>query len=450
MRTLILLSLCALVPAARAQVLPPGSGFDWQRVGDYPIHTRALAFGPDSLGRPDALLWVSSGEGDLLRLDATAAGGASGTWVLVNDRFTDDYILPLSADTLLVAGDDIIRSTDGGVTFEVVAERENSDIVTLAEVPAGTPYAGRLVAGEDSGAPTPDDTRYSDDRGATWATAATPDYGGGEALVVLPVGSAWAGRVVSAARARGVMLSDDGGETYYESGLWAPEYGGDAACLVVGPGGGVRVVVAYSTGGGSGLVWVSDDGGQTWTMTAEVASSGVAGLVSLGGASAVLVGRDGLVYRSDDAGHTWPAVGRAPDVDPFGPYAAEVAVGPDGRLYVGLSQAGPYGAWVYRTEPLTPVSAESNPEPEEEGLGLEVRPNPSGGAVEVAFTLAQPSEVEVAVYDVLGRRVAVLASGRYGAGTHTLAVGAGLPVGVYVVRVEASGAVASRRFTLVR
>src|SRR5690606_6268983 len=45
-------------------------------------------------------------------------------------------------------------------------------------------------------------------------------------------------------------------------------------------------------------------------------------------------------------------------------------------------------------------------------------PNPSTGRTAVPFALPEEARVEVAVYDLLGRRVAVLAEGAYGAGRH--------------------------------
>jgi len=131
-------------------------------------------------------------------------------------------------------------------------------------------------------------------------------------------------------------------------------------------------------------------------------------------------------------------------------------VGPDGRLYVGLTENGQPRGWVWRTAEAVTVASEPAPEPEPEGLGLEVRPNPFRGAATVTLTLVRPSEVEAAVYDALGRRVAVLASGRFGAGRHALALGGtGLPAGVYVAYVTADSgggapAVAVRRLTITR
>src|SRR5690606_23492083 len=110
-------------------------------------------------------------------------------------------------------------------------------------------------------------------------------------------------------------------------------------------------------------------------------------------------------------------------------------------------------AWVYRTaethEP-NPVPSEPGPEPGA-SLGVEVVPNPARGAAVVALTLPQPGAVSASVYDVLGRRVALLHEGPLAAGRHALALdGASLPPGVYVVRVAAGGEVAARTVTVLR
>src|SRR5690606_22455234 len=87
----------------------------------------------------------------------------------------------------------------------------------------------------------------------------------------------------------------------------------------------------------------------------------------------------------------------------------------------------------------------------EAALGLEVRPNSARGAATVTLTLPEAAEVSASVYDVLGRRVAVLHEGPLGAGRHALALGArALPAGVYVVRVAAGGEVQTAHVTLVR
>ena len=78
-------------------------------------------------------------------------------------------------------------------------------------------------------------------------------------------------------------------------------------------------------------------------------------------------------------------------------------------------------------------------------------PNPTAGAAVVSFDVPEASAVSVAVYDLLGRRVAVLAEGEMAAGRHTARLEAGaLAPGVYVVRMQAGTFSAVRRVTVVR
>ena len=80
---------------------------------------------------------------------------------------------------------------------------------------------------------------------------------------------------------------------------------------------------------------------------------------------------------------------------------------------------------------------------------LPTRPNPSRGEAVVAFSLAEAGAARVAVVDVLGREVAVLAQGTAEAGTHEATV-QGLAPGTYLVVLETGGARTTSRLTVVR
>ena len=78
-------------------------------------------------------------------------------------------------------------------------------------------------------------------------------------------------------------------------------------------------------------------------------------------------------------------------------------------------------------------------------------PNPSRGPVEVRYDLPEAAPVRVAVYDVTGREVALLADGMTGAGYHRASLDpAALSAGVYLVRITAGTDVAVRQLTVVR
>ncbi len=82
---------------------------------------------------------------------------------------------------------------------------------------------------------------------------------------------------------------------------------------------------------------------------------------------------------------------------------------------------------------------------------VEAFPNPFASAATLRFGLAEAGAVRLAVYDVLGREVAVLAEGRAEAGEHEVSFdGRGLPSGVYVWRLETERAPKTGRLTLVR
>ena len=84
-------------------------------------------------------------------------------------------------------------------------------------------------------------------------------------------------------------------------------------------------------------------------------------------------------------------------------------------------------------------------------LALGVAPNPARGAARLSFELPEAAPVRLAVFDALGREVAVLVDRDLGAGAHETPFDtSALPVGVYVARMRAGAATATRRITVVR
>lgn len=82
-------------------------------------------------------------------------------------------------------------------------------------------------------------------------------------------------------------------------------------------------------------------------------------------------------------------------------------------------------------------------------------PNPTTHAATVAYDLPEPSDVDLTVYDVLGRRVATLAQGPQEAGRYAVEWRtSSASSGVYIVRFVAEGiarrAHATRRLVVVR
>jgi len=88
--------------------------------------------------------------------------------------------------------------------------------------------------------------------------------------------------------------------------------------------------------------------------------------------------------------------------------------------------------------------------PDEFRLGANY-PNPFRASTEVRFGLPEAAEVSLEVYDMLGRRVAVLASERMEAGFHRARLdGSRLSSGVYVYRLVAGDFAETKRMVVVR
>lgn len=467
--------------------LPPGTGFVWEQVGDRPEGSFTdLSFDAGgTLWSSDPVQWV-----DL-------SANAGGVWVTPQGPLPRPFgrgiiILgphspggPPRADTVLVAIGDIYRSTDGGQNWTQPSPNGNQ---TLYEIPAGLAHAGRLLAGGGA--------IYSDDRGDTWSTERVVptlpplSFYSVNAFLALPTtdtlpGAAsgrdvaappsWpAGRLVAAGDGGGIVLSDDGGETYRTTPLYAFGRNANHLALVRRPdthplGPGPRLLAAEAGSAAAVAVWLSDDGGATWTRRALLPepidgpgapiARGLFALPEPGetdagatGRALVVLGR-GHLYETADGGETWAVVGRAPGIVSSGgrtdTSVGTSEVGPDGRLYIGVQGLGTFN-WLWRTTERFTVAASGAPEVPS-GLSVSVRPNPAGASVSVVVTAPEVGVGVVAVVDALGREVGRLHGGPLGAGATVLALDtSGWAAGVYVVRATVDAHTATARLVVAR
>ncbi len=145
----------------------------------------------------------------------------------------------------------------------------------------------------------------------------------------------------------------------------------------------------------------------------------------------------GLLVRSACA--TWAGSTAQPDTVAPDSARAFSFVSPTHQLAADVDGAGRVRSALLDTYGAVPTARGD----EHMALGLAVlntpRPNPSRGAVALTFSLSAPGRVQLDVYDALGRRVAVAASGFFQPGTHAVVWAASVPQGVYAVRLEAGG-----------
>jgi len=152
---------------------------------------------------------------------------------------------------------------------------------------------------------------------------------------------------------------------------------------------------------------------------------------------------------------TWPEIG---DLDPALEFRLLDAAGADlvadMRAVDHLDFVSPaaddavIGFSVVVTAPLT--GDDETPRPGRTAI-VAVHPNPFNPATSISFDLAAPREVDMAVYDLQGRRVAQVASGRHDAGRHTVRWDAsGLAAGTYLVRMTTADGTSVSKISLVK
>ncbi len=333
------------------------------------------------------------------------------------------------------AGSGVSRSTDGGQTWTDAPESQIPGGVTcLYERPAD----GALFACLRGGG-----LRWSTDGGATWRPRGdiVDRHTQGQAMLALP-----GGRLASNTR-NGLAYSDDDGQAWTRSNVWE-EFSWYGRDLEVGPDG-----EAKAASSNFGQVILSSADGAIWEERSRLTGYNLSLLNGPDGA--LWAGSEavnpetnqaiGSVYRSEDGGWTWAEVADGLD----GTCVSDLDAGSDGRLYAATCNG------VYRTREPLPVASEPAL-PEDSGVLLDVRPNPSPGGATVALTLPAPAAVDVAVFDGLGRRVAGLRLGTLAAGSHEWALDtSALAAGRYVVRVTGRSAAdaaweLSRPLTLLR
>ncbi len=251
-----------------------------------------------------------------------------------------------------------------------------------------------------------------------------------------------------------------------------------------------------------GHVWVSRDYGTTWEdVSAGLPQRWVTRVaVDPTAESIVYVSFSGLkwkdpqphIFRSADYGATWQDVtDNLPDapvnalaVDPVDPDV--VYAGTDVGAFISFSgggtwetlgeelpavsvydlkihptehyiAAGTHGRGIYKLD-LNNIATASNQEvPQEANAKLHPNyPNPFTSHTTLSYTLDEPGQVQLDVYDLQGRCLHTLASAPQPAGTHTLtwngqnAQGTPLPSGIYMTRLTVSESIIASRPVVVQ
>jgi photosystem II stability/assembly factor-like uncharacterized protein len=191
-------------------------------------------------------------------------------------------------------------------------------------------------------------------------------------------------------------------------------------------------------------IYGTTDGGASWQGRSVIPIS-VSGMSFKDPSVGTIVGSGGKVCRTRDGARTWIQQTSNTNLDLravcFTDTGTGWAVG-----YRGIVLRTTNGGW----GALVAVPEES-PEVPRGTMLLQNYPNPFNPRTMLSYHLAVGGEVRLALFDILGREVAILDAGRREAGTHEVALeGSGLSSGVYLYRLQVGGTVLTRRCLLLR
>jgi photosystem II stability/assembly factor-like uncharacterized protein len=292
--------------------------------------------------------------------------------------------------------------------------------------------------------------------GASWSAISTDltngDDGGLGTITTIAVSPTDADAVIAGTDDSNVWMTQDGGANWTNVSSTLPNRW--VTRVAFDP---TDADIAYATFSGlrwneqMGHVYRTDDAGATWTdISGNLPSAPVNALaVDPHLPSVIYVGTDFGVYYTKNLGQNWEALGSNMPVVTI--YDLKIHA-PTRTL-----AAGTHGRSIYSID-LNETTGLAEGDADQMGIVSRVSnsPNPFRSATSVAFTLSRASNVEVSVFDIAGRRVRVLESGRRAAGPHEVrwdgrdASGAGVSSGVYFVKVEADGEVRAAKMSVLR
>jgi hypothetical protein len=165
------------------------------------------------------------------------------------------------------------------------------------------------------------------------------------------------------------------------------------------------------------------------------------------------VGGDFIAYQSADASDptNWSTAVNISDYVPTGTMPAHPRSNGAGNGCLVYERPGPIGAW-YDYWSFTGVEEKGITVAPKASFDLaQARPNPLSKSTAIAFSLPKSGSVDLAVYDIAGRKVATLAQGTMSAGNHEVSWnGANAPVGVYLYRLSFEGKTLTNRMVVVK
>jgi hypothetical protein len=224
-----------------------------------------------------------------------------------------------------------------------------------------------------------------------------------------------------------------------------------------------QLIIQHSTD--NGLTWTNHRAVRSTTNNEELGSivglrggyggSGYVNLLSLSfnvGTPTADTTWSGTIYSTyPDSFMQLLAIGDHVASTSQGPAAGWIVRGSNWNPWTAYCGFGPTDVWA-DYDGLSGVEVEAPVARKVNGISLSQNiPNPFGKGTRIAFSLPKSGSVDMAVYDIAGRKVATLAQGTMSAGSHEVSWnGAKAPAGVYFYRLSFEGKTLTNRMVVVK
>jgi hypothetical protein len=229
-----------------------------------------------------------------------------------------------------------------------------------------------------------------------------------------------------------VWRTSDGGATWQNAASGAP------SSYAVMFRDSLRGIVGHE----SGVVARSTNGGLSWVGVTFPSTATVTALSSVPGEPMAWATTSTEIFRTTDDGATWASQ----MASPFSGGINHISLADSSHGWAVTSN----GEVIGYSPSGGGTGVDPTPLPAEYHLSQNY-PNPFNPTTVITYQLAVAGEVRLAVYDLLGREVAVLVSGRQDPGSHTVTFNAHrLASGIYFYRLAAEGFAAVRKMVLMK
>ena len=197
--------------------------------------------------------------------------------------------------------------------------------------------------------------------------------------------------------------------------------------------------------GDNGSIFLSVDGGFSWfAPTGNLYTSNLNDVVFFDADNGIIAGNDGLILKTDDGGYSWYAANTTFSGDGYDFYAVAFA-----DAFNGIA-TGVNGTEVYSVDggmnwTETPPGFSNQTPGSQRSVKNEVSlnqnyPNPFNPSTKISFDMPAGGNVTLKVFDITGKEIALLASGYYNSGSHSVSFNASaLSSGVYFYKLNVTG-----------